>query len=725
MSLNQAAPVNLPVDRVRLRVRPWIERLRGSLAALARGKDVSVSALVRRRAPREIEVDPAIEQLAADLGGEAVRSTERGSVLVEVDAEPGWMTLRISSTGVGDLARGELTRQLDRIGGTLEVKRAPAGGTDRWARVPIGEPTPEEDRPAVRPAPAPSRVVDVFLRYLRAEGARVVFGIPGGLLHPFFEAVEGDDALQLIVSKHEEGAAFMADGYARVGGGLAVCAGTSGPGATNLITGVACAFADGVPMLVVTGQAARHALGRGAAQETSREDIDIVAMLAPITKYSAMVTSAETMAHHLRRALRLALSGRPGPVHLNVPVDLWAEALDEEWLDPSTYRCRSAGFDRAAVRRAAELLLAAKHPLVLAGSGVAIAEAQPHLRALAELLPARVVTTPRAKGVLAEDHPLSLGVLGFAGHHDARRTAFGPDVDVLLVAGASLNETTTLNWHADLRPSRALLHLDVDPDRVGRSYPVDVPLIGDAEAVLVELVRELHCRIADGAPRASAWSDAAPPVRGEARFARPELRASEATPVTPQRWRCDLERALPDDAIVYSDIGGHMLFNVQQLCIREGQRFVLNLGFGSMGHGTCAPIGTALAHPGRPVVAIIGDACFTMNGLELLTAAEYGIGVVWIVENNQMHGITYHGSAMVGRRQPMDAVRYQRPLDVAAIARSMGLRAWVVDRPGQLTDILAEALRLREPCVIEVRVDPRVPPPLGDRAKSIAGFIKR
>jgi len=579
--------------------------------------------------------------------------------------------------------------------------------------------------PAPQPAPSVTRAIDVFLHYLEAEGCRVVFGIPGGLLHPFFEAVEAHENLTLVVSKHEEGAAFMADGYARTSGKLAVCAGTAGPGATNLLTGVACAYADGVPMLVVTGQAASAGIGRGAAQETGREDMDIVAMFRPVTKYSAMITSPDGMAQHLRRALRMALTGRPGPVHLNVPVDFWERPLEEEWFDPKTYRPNTSTFDRNAVQRANELLMAAKRPVLLAGSGVSIAGAEQHLRALAELLPARVATTPRAKGVFPEDHPLSLGVLGFAGHRDARETILGEGIDLLVTLGASLNETTTFNWNPRLRQGKTLIQLDIDADRIGRNYPVDVALVGDAQSILVELVYHAHRSLREGTPLASEWGKAPSLPRGHMRYSDPDARVSDAVPLTPQRWRCDLSAALPEDAIVFSDIGGHMLFNIHHLCIKERQRFVLNLGFGSMGHGTVAPIGAALAHPNRPVFAIVGDGCFTMNGMDLLTAAECDVPVIWIVENNNMHGITWHGSKLVGQRKPLDAVVYRRPLEIAAIARAMGLHASVVDAPDRLQQAVRDALALGGPALIEVRVDGRIAPPLGDRAKTIAGFTQK
>ncbi len=568
------------------------------------------------------------------------------------------------------------------------------------------------------------RVVDVFLRYLIAEGARVIFGVPGGLLHPFFEAVEADDHLRLVVSKHEQGAAFMADGYARLSGKLAVCAGTSGPGATNLLTGVACAFSDGVPMLVVTGQASSVSQGRGAAQETYREDIDIVEMFRPVTKYSTMVTSAGNLSHHLRRALRLALTGRPGPVHLNVPVDLWGLSLSEEWFDPQTYRPLSHSFDRRAVGEAASLLLKAERPAILAGAGVGVADARDHLRELAELLPARVATSPRGKGMLSETHPLSLGVLGFAGHRAAKETLLGDEVDVLLTVGASLNETTTFNWDKSLKPRNKLIQLDIDADRIGRNYPVDVALVGDAQTILVELMYHVHRLIREGMPAQSTWRGAPPLARGHERFDNFEHRVSNSSPVTPQRWRADLQEALPDNAVVFSDIGGHMLFNLHHLIISEQQRFVLNLGFGSMGHGTVAPIGAAMVLKERPVIAVIGDACFTMNGMELITAVEYDAPVVWIVENNQMHGITWFGSQMVGRRQPLQSVRYTHAVEIAGIARAMGLRSWVVDGPSQIQEILPEALQ-QAPSLIEVRVDASIAPPLGDRAKTISGFTKR
>jgi acetolactate synthase-1/2/3 large subunit len=338
---------------------------------------------------------------------------------------------------------------------------------------------------------------------------------------------------------------------------------------------------------------------------------------------------------------------------------------------------------------------------------------------LAEKLNVRVATSPRAKGLFPEDHPQSLGVFGFGGHAAAKDVILGEDVDVIFAIGASLNETTTLNWDPRFNKDRKLVQLDIDVDRIGRNYPVDVPLVGDAGTILLEMSHHLRRRMQAGATPASTWEE----PRGPIKFDNAERRASPQTPITPERWRADLDEALPDDAIVFSDIGGHMLFNLHHLKIRRHQRFILNLAFGSMGHGTVAPIGAKLACPERPVVAIIGDACFTMNGMELLAAVEYDVPVVWIVEDNQRHGITWHGSKVVsGGKTPMNSVVYKRPPQVGEIARAMGLFVVEVSGPGEMQAALEAALAANRPALVHVRVDPEIAPPLGDRAKSISGF---
>ncbi len=572
------------------------------------------------------------------------------------------------------------------------------------------------------PASAECRLIDAFLRQLKQASISTVFGVPGGLLHPFFEAVERDDEMRLVVTKHEEGAAFMADGFARASNALAVCAGTSGPGSTNLMTGVGVAFSDAIPMLVITGQAASASLGKGAVQETGPNGIDIVGMFAPITKYSAMVERPDRLAHHLRLALRLALCGRPGPVHLNVPVDFWQQSVTFEGLDSKRYSPPETGFNPRAVDRACAALCEARRPLILAGGGARAPGIQSHLVDLVERLGARLVTTPRGKGAFPEDHPQWLGICGYAGHEVVTDTILGDEVDVLMVVGASLNETTTFGWSEALQPSRALIQLDIDSTVIGRNYPVDIPLLGEAAIVLDEMNRRLESTLADQ-PAHSTWdgTDIAAPAPSR----QPAPAGGEAAAgalLCPKQWRADLSQALPSDVMLFSDVGGHMLFNLHELRVSQGQDFVLNLGFGSMGHGTVAPMGAALADPQRPIVAIVGDGCFAMNGMELLAAVEYQIPVVWVVENNQMHGISWHISKALSG-QPLASIRNEHPVDIAAIATAMGLRTHVVDRPGQIQEVLADVLEHRQgPTLIEVRVDPEVSPPIKDRTRSIGGF---
>lgn len=562
-------------------------------------------------------------------------------------------------------------------------------------------------------------VINIFLRYLREENIKVIFGIPGGLIHPLFESVEKEDDFKLIISRHEQGAAFMADGYARasVGNKMAVCAGISGPGATNMMTGVACAFADGIPMLVITGQVSSNAFGIGAIQEAAREGVDIVGMFKPITKYSAMVTAPENMPKHFRRAMRLALSGRPGPVHLNVPVDFWAKEISEEWFDTSTYQPTNKIVDLTSLAPIVGALQKAKHPVIFVGSGAA--QARNEVLTLAEMLPARVVTSPKGKGLFPEDHPLSLGVFGLAGHTEAKETLLNQDVDVLLVVGSSLNETASLNWNPGLiNPNRTLIHIDIDPDRIGRNYPANLSMVGDASESLWHIINELSFEFK------SLWGEEVPLKVGDDKYLSPELRTLEISPLSPPQWRVEFQKAIPDNSIIFSDAGGHMLWNIHDLCIKKDQTFLINMTLGSMGHGTVAPIGASFVEPSRPIFAIVGDACFAMNGMELITAAEYNVPVIWIVENNNMQGMTYHASKqLTADKQPLKSSLYKNPINIAAIAQAMGLLAIKVDQPIQVQSAIKFALEQKRPTVIEMMVDPMISPPLGGRASTLAGFF--
>jgi acetolactate synthase-1/2/3 large subunit len=565
------------------------------------------------------------------------------------------------------------------------------------------------------------KLIDVLIKYLKAEGVDTVFGVPGGLLHPFFYSIEKNEDIDLVVAKHETGAVFMCDGWSRVTNKIGVCAGTSGPGSTNLLTGVAVAYSDCVPMLVITGQAPSANMGSGAAQETTPEDINIVEMFKPVTKYSAMISNPNRGAHHIRRALRNALSGRQGPVHLNVPVDLWAREVDENWFDPKTYRPQTSYFDREAVIKASEALFNASYPVLFVGAGVGSSRAQEHLYSLAKFLPAKVATTPRAKGLFPEDHALSMGVFGFASHKLARETLLGDQVDVLFGIGASFDETSTMNWDQKLRPKDKLIQNDIKVEIIGRNYPVDIPLIGDAQTILIEILHHIHRFMREGRRPRSKWNPDEI-IDSNIRYDEIDKRTADVSPLTPQRWRAELSEALPQEAIVFSDIGGHMLFNIHHLQIKEGQQFIINLGFGSMGHGTAAPVGASIGLKKKlPVFAIIGDACFTMQGMELLAAVEYDVPAIWIVEQNQCHGIIWHGSKQVSGH-PMDSIRYKKKLSISKIAEAMGLKAFTVDKPNMIAEAIGLAMQHNGPSLIEVIVDPDIAPPLGERAKTVGGF---
>lgn len=568
--------------------------------------------------------------------------------------------------------------------------------------------------------------VQVLLAYLEQEGVDTIFGIPGGPLMPFFEGIYDRGKMRTIITKHEEGAAFMADGYARVSGRLGVCCATTGPGATNALTGVACAYRDSVPVLLVTAQVALSAFGKGAAQESSPLGIDIVDMFRDVTKASVMLMSPEKIADLTRHLLRAGLSGRPGPIHLSLPADMMKTNAPADVRRLSQYRSPSELFDRQSVKDAAKLLLRAKQPVILAGYGVHISRGYEELLALAERLNIPVATTPKGKGVFPEDHSLSLGVFGMAGSPQADAVLLSKETDLLLAIGTSFGEASCHAWDPRVGEERWMLQIDVDPREIGKNYPVDVALVGNAKPVLKELDFEIRRETSWLQPKEQLESRAASLRKMKEETPRCYERAamdSLESPLRPQRIIAELRRAMPADGILFVDIGNVMAWALHYFEVQSPGTFFINMGFGSMGHAVAGAIGGKMAAKDRPVVALVGDAAFAMNGMEVHTAVENNIPVVWVVINNGGHGMVHMGESIQFKGK-FDTSRFKQRIDAAGIAEALGARAFRVERPGEVEAAVRAAIRSGLPSVVDVRSDLNDRPPLGIRLATLERFFK-
>ncbi len=569
---------------------------------------------------------------------------------------------------------------------------------------------------------------DLLVWYIEEMGTEYIFGIPGGVLEPLNVALHGCETLKGITTRHEQGAAFMADGYARVSHKLGVCCATAGPGATNLITGIASSFTDSIPVLALTGQVSTRFFGKGAFQESSSDGIDLVGMFKLVTKNSAMIANAELTGDIIRRTLRTALTGRPGPVHLNLPVDVMRQEVTLKLHAEETFIPNMNCFDRVNIKEAAQLLLSFKRPVILAGNGVTTSRAAEELLCLAEMLQIPVVTTPKAKGVFPEDHPLSLGIFGVAGTPLSERYLLNVDkhctqkIDGLLAIATSFNEWGTHTWDERLTPTQSLIQIDIDPHELGNNFPFDVAVSGDAKVILKELLFEIkrHIRKAHGIKEKIAFrrNDIARFKLDNVRFIDRDKMLSDAVPILPQRLMEDINNACPDDTIFFVDIGNNWAWATHYLKIRRPYSFFTSLGFASMGYGAAASIGGKLAEPQRPVVAICGDGGFLMNGNEIATAVDYNIAVIWIILNDSQHGMIHHGKKMLG--SPGGFATRFKGVDFVKLAEAVGAIGIKITKPGELNQALInQAIESKHPTIIDVRIDPEEAPPISSRIETL------
>ncbi|HWO55468.1 MAG TPA: thiamine pyrophosphate-binding protein [Paenibacillus cookii] len=537
------------------------------------------------------------------------------------------------------------------------------------------------------------------LEYLKGLGVRHIFGIPAGSVNVLFDQLVEMPEITPVVTKHEGAASYMAAAYAKYSGQLSVAIGCSGPGGTNLVTGAANAMREHLPVLFLTGAVPVNTVGLNASQELDAEPV-----YRSVTKYSVTVRESKDLLAEVAKAVEIAISGVPGPVHVAMPIDVQQGEVQVTIPEPPKRTPIVPELD--TIKKVAEELAKRESGYVFIGQGVRGSVDQ--VLELAELLNWPIVTTPQAKGLIPEEHPLLSGVFGFAGHEGTSALINDGDGQALLILGSSLGETATNNWNMNLTKNRFCVQMDFDKTVFGRKYEIDIPVLGDINLSLMFLLEELK---ALGLPK-----------QGAKALEKPQSYVATEEYNT-QNVLKNLQKHLPADTRYTVDIGEFMSYVIHYMNVLDYNTFDINVHFGAMGSGIGSAIGSKFADPDRPVVCITGDGCFFMHGMEILTAKEYNLPILFVIMNNARLGMVYHGHELQYKRS--HATFAQKEISIAAMAEAMGIPSYRVQEMGDLNkEALSGLLNAGGPALLEIALVDNNTPPMGDRVKFLSSFGK-
>ena len=553
---------------------------------------------------------------------------------------------------------------------------------------------------------------NALLESLERQGVKEVFGILGGAILPVYDALCTHPKIRHILARHEQGAVHAADGYARASGRPGVCFATSGPGATNLVTGIANAHMDSSPVIALTGQVptagvnSTYIIGRDAFQEA-----DIIGITTPITKFNIQIRTVSEIPGTVNNAFYIATTGRPGPVLIDFPKDVQAATGEVEWTDKIDLRgYKPPGNPHPLqILKAAECLVEAERPVILAGGGVISGNATDELLTIAELLLAPVATTFMGKGAFPEIHPLSIGNIGMHGNPLANKLLL--EADVLLAVGTRFSDRATGNTDT-FCPEAKKIHVDIDTAEIGKNIDVDVPIVADAKKALSAIYERL---IQQGKKKTdSPWRKRVketkdllnPPEKGE------------PTELKPKPLLQVLRKLLPDDAIVTTEVGQNQMWSALYFKALKPRTFISSGGLGTMGFGFPAAIGAKTACPDRPVVDIAGDGSFIMTEQELACSVVEDIPVTVIVLNNGVLGMVAQWQRMFYKKRYM-AVKLGTYPDFVKLAEAYGAQGFRVSSIPEFQKAVKTALKSKVATVIDVPIGmeedvvPMVPPGCG------------
>lgn len=579
-------------------------------------------------------------------------------------------------------------------------------------------------------APAARTLSDFVVDFLAQQGVEYVFGVPGGAIEPLYNALARsarNGGPRPIVARHEAGAAFMADGYARETGRLGVCCATVGPGTTNLITGVASAYADRVPLLVLTAQTPLATFGRGAFQDSSCTGINTVGMLQYCTRYNSLVSHPEQLVYKLYAAVMAALR-TSRPAHLSMPTDVFRGPAPP--IVNFSLETPSVPLDSAAVEHLFADLRLARRVVIVIGGGCA--DAAPEIMEFAHLLGAGVVAMASGKGYVNARHPCFRGVFGVAGHGSARMALIDPAVDRVVAVGTAFSEWESAGWDQHALLNQRLIHVDDDRENFSRTPMARMHVSGDLRIIFTRL-SELWIRSSEllaSPPDAPAHSQSVEagryPPPGIVLDSEP-LSRDDSTPIKPQRLMRELSLRFPYDTRFFADSTNALLWSLHYLHPRERRRvmrgragnlFRTGVGFASMGWAIGAAVGAALGDRTRPAVCLTGDGSFLMSGQEITVAVAERLAVIFVILHDNALGTVKHGQRMAGAER----VAYQLPnVDFRSLAEAMGAQAFVIESPGDFDALDIDAMCRRDgPTLLDVLIDPEEPPPLATRVRVLA-----
>ena len=545
---------------------------------------------------------------------------------------------------------------------------------------------------------------EAIIESLKNMGVKTIFGYPGGQTIPFYDMLYDADIDHILV-RHEQAAAHAADGYARASGRVGVCLATSGPGATNLVTGIGTAFMDSSPIVAITGQVPTHLIGNDAFQEA-----DIVGITMPIVKHSFQPKDPDLIPSMIKTSFEIASTGRPGPVLIDVPKEVQEGEIskfDDTLIETPGYNPTIKGNLRQ-IKKARDLIKESKRPLILAGAGVIISNACCELRALAETINAPVMTSLLGKGAFDETNDLALGMLGMHGRKISNDCI--NESDLLIAIGVRFSDRTTGRLDSFV-PDTKVIHIDIDPAEIGKNVDVDLPIVGDARNILKSLNKVLKdYKVSDDV---NSWTDM---IKAKKQELLPRVTYDDV-PLKPQSVIKEISEVLTPESILTTDVGQNQMWAAHFFDTQKPRKFISSGGLGTMGFGFPAAIGAKVACPDNPVVSINGDGGFLMVCQELATVREYDIPVIAVVLENRTLGMVYQWQSLLYNERHSQTLLGNSP-DFVKLAESFGVNAERIVKPGETKEALSKAIKDNEPVLLNVVIDseealPMLPPGAG------------